>query len=81
MAILEKNGFIRVKQMANRRYAYVLLVHPEVALERLGAAGRVPAAWLEAYRDRQMETGETAVVDPDAASTETTTGGVAEFPF
>ncbi|MGH7551588.1 MAG: hypothetical protein ACREMQ_01005, partial [Longimicrobiales bacterium] len=61
MRILETNGFIRVKAMANRRYAYVLLVHPEAALDRLRAEKRVPDAWWEAYRDRRLETGETAV--------------------
>jgi hypothetical protein len=61
MRLLERSGFIKVKQIASRKYAYVLLVHPEVVLERLKSEGQVPEQWLEAYRDRQMETGEAPV--------------------
>jgi hypothetical protein len=58
MKILEDNGFINVKEIGGQRYKYVLLVHPTAVVERLRAAGKVSQKWLDAYKDRQLETKE-----------------------
>jgi len=55
MKVLEKNGFIKTKQIGNQRYKYVLLVHPTVAVQRLREAGKVSDAWWDAFRARQIE--------------------------
>lgn len=58
MRILEKTGFIRTQQIGNQKYAYVLLVHPTTAVQRLHEAGRVPDLWWKTYCARQIETKE-----------------------
>ena len=58
MRTLEKNGFIKTKQIGNQRYKYVLLVHPCTAVQRLREAGKLPEPWQNAYRARQIETKE-----------------------
>jgi hypothetical protein len=60
MRLLETNGFIKIKSIGNKRYGYVLIVHPEVVIDELRRAGRVPEKWSEAYRERQSETGEVS---------------------
>jgi hypothetical protein len=72
MRTLERNGFIKVKAVGNRQFRYVLLMHPVVVLEKLRQDNRVPSNWWEAYRDRQLETGEVSpeemFVDPESKS-------------
>ena len=58
MKVLEKLGFIRIKQIGNQRYRYVLIVHPATAVERLREKNLVNKAWFEAYQARKMETKE-----------------------
>jgi len=63
MEILEANGFIKTRQKGNRKYGYVLLVHPAIAVERLRRQNKLPPGWWDAYRARQIETKETAYED------------------
>ena len=63
MELLEKNGFIKSKPKGNRRYGYVLIVHPSVAIEQLRAQNKLPAGWWDTYRARQIETKETPYED------------------
>jgi hypothetical protein len=58
MNLLEKNGIIKTKRIGNQRYKYVLLVHPTSFVEKLRQEGKVDDDWLDAYRDRQLETKE-----------------------
>lgn len=58
MKILEDIGFIKTKKIGNQQYRYVLLVHPTKIVEQLAKAKKVSPAWLEAYRDRALETKE-----------------------
>ncbi len=58
MRILEKNGFIKTKQVGNQRYRYVLLVHPTAVVQRLRDDGKVPQHWWDTYCARQIETKE-----------------------
>jgi hypothetical protein len=64
MRLLEEIGVIKIKKMGPKRYAYVLLVHPNVYVAGLRDAGKVDPHWSEAYRYRQLETGEVAVAMP-----------------
>lgn len=63
MEVLEELGFIKVRRRGPRRYGYVLLVHPSLAVKRLYDQGRVPDDWWEVYISRQMEVGETKGTD------------------
>lgn len=63
MEVLEGLGFIKVRRRGPRRYGYVLLVHPSLAVKRLRDQGRVPDEWWEVYISRQMEVGETKGTD------------------
>jgi len=63
MEILEKGGFIKTKAKGNRRYGYVLLVHPAVAVQKLKDQNRLPEGWWDAYRARQIEVKETTYDD------------------
>jgi hypothetical protein len=58
MKTLEKNGFIVTKKVGNEEFAYVALVHPTVAVQKLINDKRVSEDWLAAYRHRQLETKE-----------------------
>jgi hypothetical protein len=58
MRILEESGFIRTQKVGNRRYRYVLVVHPTLAVQRLHDDGRIPDAWWQAYVDRKITTKE-----------------------
>jgi len=58
MGILEREGFIKVKSIGTKKYAYVLLVHPNVAIRQLRQQGRISDTWWEAYSERQAETGQ-----------------------
>jgi len=58
MKILEGLGFIKTKETGNQQYKYVLLVHPTVAIQRLYEAKKIPQAWWETYRTRQIEATE-----------------------
>jgi hypothetical protein len=51
-------GLIKVKQIGNQRYKYVLLVHPTVAIQKLYEAGKIRKDWWEAFRARQIQTRE-----------------------
>jgi hypothetical protein len=57
--VLEQAGIIRVRQLGSKRIAYVLLVHPAVYVKQLRDSGKVDDGWWDAYRHRQMETGES----------------------
>jgi hypothetical protein len=58
MRALEKLGFIKVKAEGNRMFAYVLLAHPTVAVHKLHQAGKIPPAWWDTYRARQIQVAE-----------------------
>lgn len=58
MNVLEKNGVIKTKRIGNQMFKYVLLIHPTTVVETLRRAGHVDDAWLDTYRDRQLETKE-----------------------
>jgi hypothetical protein len=60
MKTLEKNGFIVTKKVGNEEFAYVALVHPTVAVQKLIDDKRVSEDWLAAYRHRKLETKEPA---------------------
>jgi len=68
MKDLETAGFIRVRQKGNRRYGYILLVHPAIAVGKLRKAGKVADRWWDDYRARQHESSETRYEElvPDA---------------
>ena len=57
MKILEEAGFIKSVGGGARRYKLVLLIHPDVALRRLHAKGKVPKDLWEAYREIQIKSG------------------------
>jgi len=61
MRILEKLGFIKVKQVQNRTYGCVLLVHPAAVIEALVESGKINKTWLDTYAIRQIETKETTL--------------------
>lgn len=58
MKLLEKNGIIKTKGIGLRTHKYVLLVHPTAVVEKLRQDGKVSDEWLDAYKDRQLETKE-----------------------
>jgi len=58
MNLLEKHGIIKTKRIGNQKYKYALLIHPTTVVEQLRLAGSVDEDWLDAYKDRQMETKE-----------------------
>ena len=55
MRILEENGFIMTKQIGNKKYALVLIVHPTVVVQRLREQKKVDNVWWDTYRNRQIE--------------------------
>jgi hypothetical protein len=55
MKKLQEIGFIKTKQIGNRKYAYVLLVHPTVAIQRLKEANKIGETWYDTFRARQIE--------------------------
>ncbi len=59
--ILEKTGFIKTKPSSTQNYKYVLLMPPDIVVEKLRKSGKVPSDWLTAYNSRRMETGEISV--------------------
>lgn len=63
MRILEENGFIISKQIGNKRYGLVLIVHPTVAVQRLREQGKVDDVWWDTYRNRQVEIKEDTYED------------------
>jgi hypothetical protein len=70
MRLLEEIGVIKIKKMGPKKYAYILLVHPNVYVAGLREAGKVETQWSEAYRYRQLETGEVALALPVQGVTE-----------
>ena len=58
MALLEQNGFIRIKGTGNQRFKYVLLIHPTAVIEKLRTENKVDPHWLSTYQMRQIETKE-----------------------
>lgn len=58
MAILERHGFIKTKQVGNQQYKYVALIHPTTAVQRLYTAGKINEVWWGAYCSRKAETKE-----------------------
>lgn len=63
MRILEDSGFIITKQIGNKRYGLVLIVHPTVAVQRLRETGKVDDVWWNTYRSRQVEIKEDTYED------------------
>lgn len=61
--MLERLGFIRIKQVGNQKYRYVLLVHPAAVVEKLHAQGKVSQNWIDSYSVRQIETKETTLAE------------------
>lgn len=61
MRILEDLGFIKIKPAGNRKYGYVLLVHPAKVIEKLQAQSKLPPNWLDEYAIRQIDTKETTL--------------------
>jgi hypothetical protein len=60
MRLLEEIGVIKIRRMGAKRFAYVLLVHPNVFVAALRDADKVDEQWSESYRHRRLETGELA---------------------
>lgn len=58
MKLLEELGFIKTRAGGNSQYKYVLLVHPTIVIHALHKQRRVPKAWWENYRLRQIEATE-----------------------
>jgi hypothetical protein len=58
MRTLEKLGFIKIKQVQNRIYGCVLLVHPAAVIEGLLKDGKINKTWVDTYTVRQIETKE-----------------------
>jgi hypothetical protein len=58
MKLLEELGFIKSRSGGNLQYKYVLLVHPTVAIQALHEDDKLPKAWWDNYRMRQMEATE-----------------------
>ena len=57
MEILENAGFIKSLGSGCRKYKHVLLIHPDVAFQRLHEEEKVsPDVW-NAYRERQIKSG------------------------
>jgi hypothetical protein len=56
---LEKLGFIRLKGSGTRKYAFVLLLHPDRVVATLRARSdlRIPEWWTSLYDQRLRETG------------------------
>jgi hypothetical protein len=59
MRVLEKHGFIKVQKLGSR-YAYVLLVHPTIAMTQLFEGGLIIQTLWDAYRNRLTETKATS---------------------
>jgi hypothetical protein len=58
MKALEQLGFIKSRSGGNQQYKYVLLVHPTVVVQNLYDQNKVPKAWYDNYRQRQIEATE-----------------------
>lgn len=58
MRVLEEVGLIKVHSKGFRKYAYILLVHPTLVIEKLKEEGKVSDEWWSIYRERQIETKE-----------------------
>lgn len=59
MDVLVDLGFIKVKPKGSRKHGYVLLVHPDIAVEALRKAGQqgILDSWYHAYSKRMIEIG------------------------
>lgn len=64
MEVLIHLGLIRVQPNGSRKYGYVLLKHPDIAVEALRKAGKVKDAWYNAYSKRMVEIGAEKVGKP-----------------
>lgn len=58
MKALEQAGFIKTRGTKVQPYKYVLLVDPDVPIQKLNKSGKVPQEWMDTYKARQFETGE-----------------------
>lgn len=71
LRILEKLGFIKVKAAGGRDFAYVLLVHPTIAVAefRRNNPEMVDEEWWDTYRTYQVKVGEPQSEDlvPEAS--------------
>lgn len=68
MKVLEEAGFIKATTTGNRKYAKVLLVHPENAMQSLRDAGKIPNDLWQAYRNRAIEVKQQVPKMPKVAA-------------
>lgn len=69
MRILEKYGFIKIQKLGTR-FAYVLLVHPTMAMEYLFKKGLIQQDLWDAYRNRLTETKATLPAKAQATASD-----------
>jgi len=67
MKVLIDAGFIKATTTGNRKFAKVLLVHPERAMKRLWESGKIQDDLWQAYRNRAIEVGQRSPRDEAAA--------------
>jgi hypothetical protein len=58
MKKLEQIGAVKTASIGNRKYAYILLVHPTALAQRLKDDGKISENWWRTYRMRQIAVGE-----------------------
>ncbi len=63
MKILEDAGFIKAIEKGSRKYGYVVLVHPSIAMKKLYDKGLILDSLWNAYRSRQIESSEYKAED------------------
>lgn len=83
--LLEDLGFIRLKAKGTRTYGYVLLLHPNDAVERLHEEGKVPDWWWGLFTDLVLDTGtvlrlEKKREEEAEAKKAAVAGGLEDFP-
>jgi len=63
MRSLEALGFIKIKGIGPNEFKYVFIVHPSTAIHKLETQGRLPAGWMDVYKDRRFVTKELSYED------------------
>lgn len=58
MMVLEEIGFIKSVKKGNRRYGYVLLIHPTIVIQRLRDDDKIDDDWWTSFIALQRETKE-----------------------
>lgn len=64
MDVLVDLGFIKISQDGLRKYGYVLLVHPDIAVESLRKKKKISDNWYNAYTKRMIEIGARRTKKP-----------------